>query len=237
MASSNRVLLVTGAAGNVGRATVVALATTGTAIAALDRQAAPLDELVRTLPSPGLHTVLAGVDLLDPAACEAAVRDVIASYGRLDGVAHTVGGYAEVALVDADVAAWVSMFRLNVLSAVNVFRPAIAAMRSLENGGALVAVAAASALAAPARQAPYAASKAAVLRLVEGFAAELRPEKIRVNSVMPATLDTPQNRAAMPGADPAQWVRPADVASAIAFLLSPAAAGITGSHLPIPGRG
>jgi NAD(P)-dependent dehydrogenase (short-subunit alcohol dehydrogenase family) len=70
------------------------------------------------------------------------------------------------------------------------------------------------------RQSAYGATKGAVMRLTESLADELRPDRIRVSAVLPTTIDTPQNRAAMPGADVSRWVKPSEVAEAIAFLLS-----------------
>jgi NAD(P)-dependent dehydrogenase (short-subunit alcohol dehydrogenase family) len=81
--------------------------------------------------------------------------------------------------------------------------------------------------------APYAATKSAVMRLTESLAEELRPDRIRVNAVLPTTIDTPQNRAAMPGADTTRWVTPAEVAEAMLFLLSDAASGVSGALLQV----
>ena len=81
----------------------------------------------------------------------------------------------------------------------------------------------------------YAASKAAVLRLTESMSAELRERGINVNCVLPTIIDTPENRAAMPTADPARWVAPADLAEVIAFLASDAARAVHGAALPVTG--
>ena len=83
----------------------------------------------------------------------------------------------------------------------------------------------------------YAGTKSAVHRMVESFAEEVKGENIRVNAVLPGTMDTPQNRADMPDADAARWAATAEVAETIAFLLSDAASGITGALVPVPGRG
>ena len=83
----------------------------------------------------------------------------------------------------------------------------------------------------------YIASKAAVERLTETMDAELREHGINVNCVLPGTLDTPQNRAAMPDADPARWVTPADLAAVILFLASDAARAVHGAALPVTGLG
>jgi NAD(P)-dependent dehydrogenase (short-subunit alcohol dehydrogenase family) len=230
------VALVTGAAGNLGREVAAALAARGMRIAALDRVAGPLEAVVAGLPDPDQHLALAGVDLMDPAACEAALAQVVARYGRIDAVAHTVGGFAMAPIAAGVPDLWTQMFRLNLMTTANVFGAAIARMRPAGRGS-LVAIGAMAALQAPAGLGAYSASKAGVLRLVEAYAAELKPTGLRVNAVLPGTLDTPQNRAAMPDADPAAWVQPARLAQAIAFLLSDDAAAVTGALLPVTGQG
>ena len=236
MSEADRVTLVTGAAGNVGRAVAGLLAARGAQVAALDRAAAPLQAMVDALPEAPRHLVMAGVDLLDPAACDAAVAQILARYGRLDAVAHTVGGFAAAPLAGAEPTLWEQMFRVNLLSTLNLYRAAVAAMRPAGRGS-LVAIGAMAGLKAPAELSAYAAAKSGVLRLTESLADELKGEGIRVNAVLPGTIDTPQNRAAMPDADPSHWVRPEEVAEAIAFLLSDAASGVTGALLPVTGRG
>jgi NAD(P)-dependent dehydrogenase (short-subunit alcohol dehydrogenase family) len=236
MADEPQVALVTGAAGNLGRAVATALAARGMRVAALDRSAGPLEDVVATLPDPAAHLVLAGVDLMDPAACVGALDQVMARYGRLDAVAHTVGGFAFAPVADSLPATWELMFRLNLLTTANVFGAAIARMRPAGRGS-LVAIGAMAALKAPAGLAAYAASKAGVLRLVESYADETKRDGLRVNAVMPGTIDTPQNRASMPDADRSGWVTPEQLAEAIAFLLSDAASGITGALVPVTGRG
>jgi NAD(P)-dependent dehydrogenase (short-subunit alcohol dehydrogenase family) len=230
------VVLVTGAAGNLGRAIAQRLATGGQRLALLGRAAPPLQALAATLPEPSAHLLLPELDLTEAAACEAAVARVFDRFGRLDGVAHTVGGFAAAPIAKAGPALWEGMFRLNLLTTANLFNAAIARMRPTGRG-ALVAAGAMAALKAPAGLAAYAASKAGVLRLVESYAEELRPEGLRVNAVLPGTIDTPQNRAAMPGADTSRWVQPSQLAEVVAFLLSDAASGITGALLPVTGRG
>lgn len=236
MPDTRQVALVTGAAGNLGRAVAAVLAARGYRVAALDRLAEPLEGVVATLPDPDSHLVLAGVDLMDPAACDAAMARLVETFGRLDAVAHTVGGFTMAPVADAAPAVWEQMFRLNLLTTANVFSAAIARMRPAGRGS-LVAIGAMAALKSPAALAPYSASKSGVLRLVESYAEELKAEGIRVNAVLPGTIDTPQNRAAMPDADTAGWVQPAQLAEAIAFLLSDAASGITGVLLPVTARG
>jgi len=82
----------------------------------------------------------------------------------------------------------------------------------------------------------YAATKAVVVRLSEAMAAELRDANIRVNCVLPVTLDTPGNRAEMPDADTSKWVPLEDLAETIAFLASPSAKSVCGAALPVTGK-
>lgn len=230
-----RVILVTGAAGNLGRATLGCLAREGAALVAVDRMGDAASLLPAGLADPSAHVAISGLDLLDAASCEAGIAQVMARFGRLDGIAHTVGGFAMQPIADAGPMEWEAMFRLNLLSTLNIFRAGIAAMRP-RGAGSLCAVGALAAMKAPAEMGAYAASKSAVLRLVESYAEELRGTGLRVNAVLPGTMDTPQNRAAMPDADPAAWVRPEAVGQVIAFLLSDAAEAVSGALLPVAGR-
>jgi NAD(P)-dependent dehydrogenase (short-subunit alcohol dehydrogenase family) len=229
MVESAKVALVTGAAGNVGRAVVTLLAARDVSVAALDRIAPPL-------PDGDAHLAIAGADLLDPVGCDAAVAQVLAHYGRLDMVAHTVGAFAMASLTEATPAHWHQMFQINLMSTLNLYRAVTPPMRAAGQGS-LVAIGAMAALRAPAEMAAYAAAKGAVLKLTESLAEELKAEGVRVNAVLPGTIDTPQNRAAMPDADPSRWLRPEQVAEAMVFLLSDAASGVTGALLPVTGRG
>ena len=235
MGRDARVALVTGAAGNMGTALVALLAARGWRVAALDRAREPLEEMATRLPAGSDPLLLPGVDLTDPAACRAAVEAVTARLGRLDAVAHTVGGFAMSPAAEATPAVFEQMFRLNLLTTANLFGAALVPMRAARRGS-LVAISAIAAARAPAGLAAYAASKAGVLKLVESYAEELKREGVRVNAVMPGTVDTPQNRASMPDADPSSWVKPAEIAEAIAYLISDAASGVTGTGLPITGR-
>ncbi|WP_376089390.1 SDR family NAD(P)-dependent oxidoreductase [Roseomonas sp. CCTCC AB2023176] len=236
MADAAPIILVTGATGHLGRAVLADLDARGCRIAAMDRTGAPLEAVLADLPGAARHLPLAGHDLTDAASCGEAVAAAERHFGRVDGLAHTVGGFAMTSVTEAGPAEWEAMFRLNLLGTANIFRAAIGAMRA-RRAGSLVAVGALAAISAPAMQAPYAASKAGVLRLVESAAAELRGDGIRVNAVLPTTLDTPVNRAAMPGADHSAWVQPAAVARVIGFLLSSDASGITGALLPVTAPG
>ncbi|HVZ09156.1 SDR family oxidoreductase [Rhodopila sp.] len=225
-------IIVTGAAGNVGGAAARLLAERGARVAAVDMVKDRLEAAVAALPHAERHLACAGVDLLDPAACAALVARVTASFGGLYGVVTTVGGFAMAPLDQTGLADWDRMFALNVKTTWAIYQAAVPALRA-RGGGALVGVGSVAGLKGGAQMAPYAATKAAVLRLTESLADELRSEHIRVNAVMPTTIDTPQNRAAMPDADTTRWVTPEQVAETMLFLLSGAASGVTGQLVQV----
>jgi NAD(P)-dependent dehydrogenase (short-subunit alcohol dehydrogenase family) len=231
--ADQKVFIVTGAAGNVGAALTGLLTARGHRVAAVDRSH---DGLTARFGDSGAALKVAVTDLADPAAAQTAVAEAVAKLGRLDGVAATVGTFAMGSVEESTPELWERMLRINLISTLTVFSAALPHLRTA-GGGALVAIAAGAALRAPGGMAAYAASKSAVLRLVESLAEEAKGDRIRVNAVLPGTIDTPQNRAAMPDADPTRWVTPTQVAEVLAFLLSDAAGGITGAALGVPGLG
>jgi NAD(P)-dependent dehydrogenase (short-subunit alcohol dehydrogenase family) len=132
-------------------------------------------------------------------------------------------------------ATWDLLFDANVRSLRNMVSAVVPVMLD-GGGGRIVNVGAWSARSGVANMGAYTAAKTVVLRLTEAMAAELRDRNINVNCVLPSTLDTPENRAAMPDADPSRFVATADLAQVIVFLASPAARAIHGAALPVTGR-
>ena len=232
MTFSGKVVLVAGAAGNVGRALAQVLASRGARVAAVDTTRDGVDALLASLPAPERHLALHGYDLVHQADCTALIEDVQQQAGRIDAVATTVGGFAMAPLAEAGPDQWDAMFALNVKTMWNLYRAVVPVLRAA-GGGSLAGVASAAGLHGSAQMAAYAATKSSVMRLTESLAEELRGDRIRVNAVLPTTIDTPQNREAMPKADTSRWVKPSEVAEAMAFLLSDAASGITGALLKV----
>jgi NAD(P)-dependent dehydrogenase (short-subunit alcohol dehydrogenase family) len=129
---------------------------------------------------------------------------------------------------------WSFMMELNAGSVLRMTHAVVPHMLKA-GGGKIVNIGAYSALSGKAEMSAYIASKSAVIRLTESMAAELRGHNINVNCVLPSIIDTPQNRAAMPKADPSKWVAPAALADVLMFLCSPAARAIHGAAIPVVG--
>ena len=148
-------------------------------------------------------------------------------------LANTVGGYRGGQPVhEMSLETWDSLFSLNARTAFILSRAIVPSMLR-QGSGKIVHVAARAALAGTARTAAYSASKAALVRLVESLAAEVRPKGINVNCVLPGTIDTPENRAAMPRADHSRWAKPEAIADVIVFLASDAARAMNGVAVPL----
>ncbi len=226
----DRVAMVTGAAGNLGRAVVEAFLAAGARVAGVVRgEGAPADEGERRL---RVHA-----DLLDEASTRAAAQAVLARWGRIDILCNIAGGFAMgPAVHEAPDDLWRRMFDLNVMTAVHASKAVVPAMIAA-GYGRIVNVSAASSRQGQANMAAYAVAKNGVVRLTESMAAELRPHGIGVACLLPAIIDTPENRAAMPGADASQWTSPDAIAAVVLFLASEVALITSGGAIPLAGRG
>ncbi|MGA8901450.1 3-oxoacyl-ACP reductase FabG [Bradyrhizobium sp.] len=222
-----KVVVVTGASGALGKVVVAAALAKGAKVAGIDHAAA-------TIKATSERVELGGIDLTDAAEASKAIDVAASHFGKLDALINIAGGFAFETVSDGDPKTWQRMYALNVLTALNASRSAIPYLAA-SHAGRIVNVGAMGALQAGAGMGPYAASKAGVHRLTEALAAECKG-KITVNAVLPSTIDTAANRASMPGADFAKWVRPDELADVILFLASDAASAVTGALLPVNGR-
>ena len=207
---SDPVLVVTGAAGALGRVLVAEARAAGWRVAALDHGRCESD---------GADMVVNGVDLIDAEAAQAAVDQVAAQLGRVDALANVAGGFVWQTVEDGDPAAWA---RHHALKAAP--------------DGRIVNVGSAAAIKPGAGMGAYGAAKLGVHALTQSLAEELKATSVTVNAVLPSIIDTPQNRKDMPDADPAAWVEPKDLAAVILFLASPASRAMTGALVPVTGR-
>ncbi|MEZ5832641.1 MAG: SDR family NAD(P)-dependent oxidoreductase [Dongiaceae bacterium] len=229
---AGQTVMITGAAGNLGQAVASAFAAAGADLVLLDLNDAALAKVA----TKGAGDVLRQrVDLADPASIGAAIEAAILRFGRIDALCNLAGGFhmgEKVHEIPAD--QWNFMMELNAGSVLRMSHAVVPHMLKA-GGGKIVNIGANAALSGKADMAAYVASKSAVIRLTESMAAELRTHGINVNCVLPSVIDTPQNRTAMPKADPRKWVAPEALADVLLFLCSPAARAIHGAAIPVVG--
>lgn len=231
---SGKVVIVTGGSGNLGGATARAFADAGATLVIPDRQSDRLREIFPDL-SLDRHALIGEVDLTEPDGAEIVVQTAQERFGTVDILVNVVGGYrAGQRIHETPLETWDFMLKLNARS-VFVMAQAVLPVMLAHGGGTIISTAAKSALQARAKDAAYAASKAAVIRLTESLAAGYKGDNITANAILPGTIDTPQNRAAMPSADYSKWVKPEAIAQVILFLASEAGQVVNGAMIPVAG--
>ncbi len=232
---TGKVVMITGAAGNLGGAVAQTCAAAGATLALVDRNAKRLDALIAQLES-GVAAASFPADLLDQASVDAAVAGIRERFGCVEVLANIAGGFTMgPRLHETSDQDWDLMLDLNVRSVFHTCRAVVPGMLAA-GGGRIVNIAARAALEGKAKMGPYCAAKAAVITLSETLAAEYKFDGINVNCILPGTIDTPQNRADMPDADHSQWVPPAAIADVVLFLVSAASRAVTGAAIPVYGR-
>ena len=233
----NRVAIVTGAVGNLGTATANLFQQVGAKTVLVDRSHDRVREAFKNIADSPDHLLAGGIDLSDAAPLGKLIEQTLGKFGRVDALVNTVGGYRGGKPVhEADLADWDFLFNINVRTTLLCCRAVIPQMLR-QSRGTIINVASRDGLSGSAGYAAYSASKSAVLRLTESLASELKASDINVNCIMPGTIDTPQNRAAVPNGDFSTWVAPEAIADVIAFLASDAARAINGAALPVFGKG
>ena len=232
MALSPKTVFVTGAAGNLGRAIAAAFEARGANLAVVARTK---ESLAAALGPESERRLFVAADLLDQATLDSAVQLVRSRFGRIDVLCNIAGGFRMGSPVhetsDAD---WDFLMDINARTLLHAVRAVVPQMLAA-GGGKIVNVGAFAAQKGVAQMGAYVAAKSAVIRLTEAMAAELRDKNINVNCVLPTIIDTPENRAGMPKADPSRWVAPVDLANVIVFLASEEARAIHGAALPVTG--
>lgn len=202
-------VVVTGAHGGLGPAVAEALGAAGAIVHAPSRKE---------------------MDLAD----EAAVRRYYAALPGLWASVHVAGGFSMAPAEDTSLADFTAQWNTNAVTAFLCCREAVRAMRRTGPGGGRIVNVGSQAAAdgAPGKIA-YVAAKSALHGLTRALAAEVRGDGILINAVLPGTIDTPANRAAMPGADFAAWTAPAAIAGTIAWLAGPGNGTVTGTLMPV----
>ena len=223
-----KTIAVTGGFGVLGRALGDAAKAAGANVALIGRSAAPAGLDAGVL-------ALGNVDLAQAQAARDAMSRVVAAFGALDGLVNAAGGFDYETIEGGGIDTWGRLYAINLRTALLASQAALPHLLA-RGGGRIVNVGANAATHAGIGMGAYAAAKSAVARLTEAMAEEFKDRAVTVNAVLPSILDTPANRANMPKADASRWVSPAALAQVIVFLLSDAAAPITGALIPVKGR-
>jgi NAD(P)-dependent dehydrogenase (short-subunit alcohol dehydrogenase family) len=229
---AGQIVFITGAAGTLGRAVAAAFREAGAKLVLVDVAAGGLEKSYGAESDTALPVA---VDLADEAAVAASVAAAKKKFGGIDIVCNIAGGFdMGPAVHETTAALWDKMMGLNVGTVLNVVRAVVPVMLAAGHGK-IVNVGAMGGTVGKGHMGAYSASKAVVIRLTESMSTELRERGINVNCVLPSIIDTPPNRADMPGADHSKWVSPAALADVILFLASDKARAIHGAALPVVG--
>jgi NAD(P)-dependent dehydrogenase (short-subunit alcohol dehydrogenase family) len=224
-ALQGKTVAITGGFGSLGLATAHLLAARGARLALIGQHAHP--------GAPADAHLFTDIDLSDEHAAQHAIDDIAAKLGGLHALVNVAGAFRWETIGEGGAHTWQSMFDVNVMTALNASK---AALKHLKDGGRIVNIGALAATKAVSGMGAYAASKAALLRMTEALADELKDRGVTVNAVLPSIIDTAPNRRDMPDADFSRWVKPEEIGAVIAFLLSGDAQCITGAAIPVTGR-
>ncbi len=234
---TDRVVIVTGAAGNLGSSVARTFRAAGAKLVLVDRAPDRLPQLFPDMVDSPQAYLATSVNLTDATAVGVMVSAALNRFGRIDVLINAAGGWRGGTPVhETPLDMWDLLMNLNVRTMVVVSSAVIPVMLK-QGSGKIVNVAARAGLSGGSKGGAYSAAKSAVLRLTESMSAELKNSGINVNCVLPATIDTPQNRADMPKGDTSRWVKPEAIADVILFLASDAAQAIQGAAIPVYGRG
>jgi NAD(P)-dependent dehydrogenase (short-subunit alcohol dehydrogenase family) len=219
-------VFITGAYGALGTAVSEAFVRAGHRVARVNH--GPVPASAANASSFGIGNT----DLSDPGAAARAIAEALRLMGGIDVVVNVAGGFAWEKLSEHSAETWQRQYALNLATCLNT---CMAAIPHLPRGGRIINIGAMAAAHAAAGMGAYTAAKSGVHRLTESLAAELRSRDITVNALLPTTIDTPQNRLAMPKADPGSWTSPQAIAEVILYLASAQSQAINGALIPVGG--
>jgi NAD(P)-dependent dehydrogenase (short-subunit alcohol dehydrogenase family) len=223
-----KVVLVTGADGGLGVHVTQAFLDAGATVIGTSRKIQQSD-----FDHPNFTALSAEISTREGA--KVLVDQVVARFGKLDVLAHTVGGFSGgQSVADTDDATFQRMFDLNLNCVFHILRSAVPPLRQTGNGR-IIAIGSRAALEPAASVGAYSASKAAMVSLVRTAALENKDAGLTANVILPGTMDTPANRKAIPNADFSKWVRPTTVAGLIVWLAGDAGKDVNGAVIPVYG--
>ncbi|HEY2842443.1 MAG TPA: SDR family NAD(P)-dependent oxidoreductase [Bryobacteraceae bacterium] len=228
MTLENKIALITGANGGLGMAVTSAFLAAGARVAGVSPNIKDSDFGHANFDAfPG--------EISSGQAARAVCSAVLAKFGRIDVLVHLVGAFTGGQPVsETEDATLQKMLDTNLIAAFYMIRAALPDMRA-RGSGCILAIGSRTAVEPAPMVGAYSASKAALVSLVRTVALENKDRGISANVVLPGTMDTPANRAAMPNADASKWVQPGQVASLLVHLASDQAAQITGAVIPVLG--
>jgi NAD(P)-dependent dehydrogenase (short-subunit alcohol dehydrogenase family) len=223
-----KVVLVTGANGGLGTHVTRAFLDAGATVIGTSRKIQPSE-----FDSPNFTAIPGEISSYDSA--KAVVDELAARFGKLDVLAHTIGGFGGgQSVAETDDATFQRMFDLNVNATFYLLRAALPVMRKTGNAR-IIAIGSRSAVDPGANVGAYSASKAAMVSLIQTVALENKDAGITANVILPGTMDTPGNRKSMPDADFSRWVQPQTVASLMVWLAGDSGKDVNGAVIPIYG--
>lgn len=227
--------MILGASGNLGSACAQVFQEQQAHTVLVDHSIQRLDNAYGDCNS-ATHTLVGGVDLSEQKSVDRMVATIEERFDRIDVLVNTVGVFRGGRPAHKeDKETWDLLLNVNLFVALNSARAVVPVMLRMQ-AGRIINVVSRNALSGTANYAAYSAAKAALLRLSESLADELKASDITVNCVIPGTIDTPQNRDSMPDADVSKWVSPLAIAEVIAFLASDASRAVTGAAIPVYGK-
>ena len=223
-----KVVLVTGANGGLGTYVTQAFLDAGANVVGTSRKIQQSD-----FNKPNFTALPAEISTREGA--QTLVDQVVARFGKLDALAHTVGGFAGGQLIaDTDDATFQRMFDLNLNCVFHILRATLPALR--QAGGRIIAIGSRAALEPGAGVGAYSASKAAMVSLLRTVALENKDAGLTANVILPGTMDTPANRKGIPNADVSKWVQPGTVAELVVWFAGEAGKDVNGSVIPVYGK-
>ena len=225
-----KVVIISGASGGLGQTVSRLFFEAGAGVALVGTRADAVQALAAELGTERTLPLVA--DLTEPPEAEHVVADTLVRFGRVDILLNLAGGFAGGNPVsETTVNLLHQMLNINLFTAYNLSRAAVKPMIA-QKWGRIVNTASRDALQGRANFSAYAMSKAALLRLTESMAAEVKPHNITVNAILPGAIDTEANREAMPKANFSKWVQPATIAKTLMWLVDENTA-TTGAAIPL----
>ncbi len=236
----NKVCIITGALGGLGRTVVEKFLESGAIVIGVDSEKALSDE---TRKSPFWKQVSAHngwrfkpSDVLDETSVSKTFAEVNRDHNRIDALLNLVGGiYPWTEVENIDLKTWDFAIDLNLKSTFLCCREILKHMIP-QKRGKIINMGAGAGLKGGSQAGPYGAAKAGVINLTETLAEENKNNCIQVNAIVPSIIDTSANRKSMPDADFSKWVTAEEIADVLLFLASDKSSGVTGSIIKVPGR-